>query len=127
MIADCMHRLYQEIGPYTLVSGMQGSVGLGSEPRTGADAMSVWTARTFLYIPVEEHHAEWRKHGKAAGPMRNEEMAKSQPDYAMGFIVNPNSMGSEHMLLMCKKYKIPWMVKRVGSYASLQFPKNGFM
>lgn len=40
---------------------------------TGADSWGiVWAKRRGL--PIERHPADWKKHGRAAGPVRNAEM-----------------------------------------------------
>lgn len=36
-------------------------------------------------IPVDAHPANWKKRGKAAGPIRNREMLALKPDYVVGF------------------------------------------
>ena len=47
----------------------------------GADALGEQYAKTYN-IPLTVFKADWNKHGKAAGPIRNREMAK----YADGLI-----------------------------------------
>jgi hypothetical protein len=44
-------------------------------------------------IPVKEFPADWDKHGKAAGHIRNAEMA----DYADGAILFPGGTGTKNM------------------------------
>ena len=48
--------------------------------------------------------ADWKKHGKAGGYIRNEEMAK----YADALIAfwNGNSKGTEHMINLANKYNL---------------------
>lgn len=55
-------------------------------------------------MPVKLFPADWNKHGKSAGPIRNEEMAK----YAKGCIVfwDGKSRGSADMVKKAKKYKL---------------------
>lgn len=53
-------------------------------------------------IPVEEYHAEWGVHGKAAGPLRNKRMIASGP----GGLVLPwfgDSPGSADILRLAVK------------------------
>jgi hypothetical protein len=51
---------------------------------TGADyAAFKWALNNG--IPVQTFKADWDKHGKAAGPIRNREMAKSGADIALAF------------------------------------------
>jgi hypothetical protein len=53
---------------------------------------------------VKEFPADWKVNGKAAGPIRNEEMAK----YADALILfwDGSSKGSLHMATMAKKYNL---------------------
>ena len=53
---------------------------------------------------IKRFPADWDKHGKAAGYIRNEEMAK----YADSLIAfwNGNSKGTEHMINLATKYKL---------------------
>lgn len=51
----------------------------------GADFMAGKFAK-WAGIPVKEYPADWRKNGKAAGPIRNAEMLKdSAPDLVIAF------------------------------------------
>lgn len=61
-----------------------------------------------ISVPVTKFPADWNKHGKAAGPIRNEEMAK----YAdvVFVLINNNSSGSLNMIKNAIKYKKPLMV-----------------
>lgn len=53
-------------------------------------------------VPVVEFPADWKLHGKAAGPIRNEQMAK----YADTLILvwDGKSPGSRSMLGLAKRY-----------------------
>jgi hypothetical protein len=53
---------------------------------------------------VTRFPADWNKHGKAAGYIRNEEMAK-YGDALIAFW-NGNSKGTEHMINLATKYKL---------------------
>lgn len=37
------------------------------------------------WITQEVYHPEWDKHGKAAGPIRNQEMADASPTHCLAF------------------------------------------
>lgn len=55
-----------------------------------------------LKIPVMKFPADWDKHGRAAGPIRNERMG----DYADALIaVHNNSKGTQHMIRYMKRLK----------------------
>lgn len=78
----------------------------GSCP-TGADAMAEeWAERNSVL--VERHPADWSKHGKAAGPLRNEEMAATKPDYCLVF---PGGSGTADMVRRAKAHGINVVVK----------------
>lgn len=51
---------------------------------SGADTLARLWAKS-KNIPVEGHPAHWDKYGRAAGPMRNAEMLKSNPDLVLAF------------------------------------------
>ncbi len=68
----------------------------------GADAFGHSVA-TNLHIPAVEVIANWNKHGKAAGPIRNKAMA------LLGdlLIVFPGGTGTQNMIDTMKKQKKP--------------------
>lgn len=51
---------------------------------SGADLLSAAVAYT-LGWSVEAHHADWGRHGRAAGPIRNQEMADAGADLCIAF------------------------------------------
>lgn len=60
----------------------------------GADSMARQWAR-IRGIPCITHHADWKRHGRSAGPRRNIAMLQLwQPTHAVGF---PGGKGTEHM------------------------------
>jgi hypothetical protein len=50
----------------------------------GADSWAGYIAG-MLGIPVEVHPADWARHGRAAGPIRNQEMLDSGIDLVVAF------------------------------------------
>jgi hypothetical protein len=58
----------------------------------GADAFGQWWAK-HNGIAVKQFHADWRTHGRAAGPMRNRQMA----EYADAVVLFPGGRGTESM------------------------------
>lgn len=56
----------------------------GQCPRGGVDYYADSWARENGFQP-ERHPADWKKHGKAAGPVRNTAMVASRIDYCVGF------------------------------------------
>lgn len=56
------------------------------------------------WVPIEEHPADWDKHGKAAGPIRNQEMLATGIDYVIAF---PGGRGTAHMKKIAEKAGVP--------------------
>jgi hypothetical protein len=75
---------------------------------SGADAIAerIWTE---LGGTVERHPADWRKHGKAAGMMRNREMISLGADILIGFCLD-NSPGTTNTIRLAKRVGIPTTV-----------------
>lgn len=46
-------------------------------------AATIWTSKG---LPTESHPAIWALHGKAAGPLRNQEMVDLGADFCLGFL-----------------------------------------
>lgn len=66
---------------------------------SGADEMGeIWASTRMLRLKVFE--ADWSKHGKGAGPVRNGKMAK----YADGLILFTGGRGTESMLGQAQKH-----------------------
>jgi hypothetical protein len=62
---------------------------------SGADAMAHFWAG-FNSLPIEVYHADWKRHGKAAGPIRNQRMIdQGKPDLVVAF---PGGRGTADML-----------------------------
>ncbi len=62
---------------------------------TGADALGKQFAQEF-HIPINEFPANWSRHGKKAGPIRNQHMA----EYADALVAfwNGKSRGTRNMI-----------------------------
>jgi hypothetical protein len=69
----------------------------------GADSWAGYVAGT-LGFDVEVHPANWAKHGKAAGPIRNQEMLNSGADLVMAF---PGGRGTQDMTSRAEKAGVP--------------------
>lgn len=78
---------------------------------TGADQLAREWAEA-QGIPVLEMRADWKKHGRKAGPMRNQSMIDlSAPDLVVAF---PGGRGTADMVRRAKKAKIPvWEVENL--------------
>lgn len=72
----------------------------------GADTMaSFWAG--FACIPIEVYHANWAKHGKAAGPRRNQRMLdEGKPDLVVAF---PGGRGTADMVRRAKAAEVQVM------------------
>jgi hypothetical protein len=65
----------------------------------GADSLAHRWARN-TYTPVESYPADWKRDGKAAGPIRNAKMlAEGKPDLVIAF---PGGNGTAHMVKIAK-------------------------
>lgn len=93
----------------TVLSG--GNPGLrdkaGNVLRRGADALGEHWA-TAHGIPVERFPADWDKHGRAAGPIRNEAMAREGD--ALVVFWDGESRGSYSMLCEMLERQKPYRV-----------------
>lgn len=69
---------------------------------TGADAYGEEFARIMAY-PLAKFPADWNKHGRAAGPIRNRQMA----EYADALILFPGGKGAADMKSAMKKLGKP--------------------
>ena len=70
---------------------------------TGADALAGRYATEYKH-DVQVFPADWRKHGNAAGPIRNAEMLQQKPDVCVMFM-HADSKGTKNMLKLCKAHK----------------------
>jgi len=53
---------------------------------TGADMCAAVSARA-MGLRVEQHTADWQRHGKAAGPLRNQAMVDAGADLCLAFML----------------------------------------
>ena len=69
----------------------------------GADSLAgAWAA--FNHVPALVFPANWTKHGKAAGPLRNQQMlTEGHPDAYLAF---PGGQGTADMVQRCRKQGI---------------------
>lgn len=65
----------------------------------GADRLAGFVARS-IGVEVEAHPADWKKHGKAAGPIRNQEMLDTGVDVVLAF---PGGKGTADMVRRAEK------------------------
>lgn len=73
----------------------------------GADTLAKeWAQRAAIprRVEVEAHPADWSKHGKRAGPIRNRKMADVGADLCIAF---PGGRGTSDMILKATAAWIP--------------------
>jgi len=71
---------------------------------TGADALAYeWASSRF--ITVHNVPADWKKHGKAAGPVRNKQMLHDYFPHAV--IAFPGGRGTDGMIKQAKAAGVP--------------------
>ena len=76
-LTEALDRVWDEIGPFTLVHGAA----------RGADQMGE-SHQAALRRPTESHPADWERFGKRAGYVRNAEMVSLGADLCVAFIHN---------------------------------------
>ena len=87
LVAATLDALLQEVGSFRLVEG--GAAGADREA-------CKWAYAQRGLVTHRQYHAQWKKHGRAAGPIRNREMlAKEQPDLVVAF---PGGKGTADMV-----------------------------
>jgi hypothetical protein len=73
----------------------------------GADSIA-GTDAAAMGFAVRSYPADWRRHGRAAGPIRNREMLQQRPDQVWAFHDDiHNSRGTADMLRIAKAAGIP--------------------
>lgn len=71
---------------------------------SGADSLAVDVAVCY-WLQFEVYKADWKTHGRAAGPIRNQQMIdEGKPDLCIAF---PGGAGTADMIRKCKKAGIP--------------------
>jgi hypothetical protein len=77
----------------------------------GADALAVAWAKDYAGrdVTVETFAADWDKHGKAAGPIRNTQMAAAGAGMVLAFPIGDrhHSPGTWHCIEACASRGIP--------------------
>lgn len=59
---------------------------------------------------VQRFSADWEKHGKAAGPIRNRDMLKSGADLVIAFRMDGESRGTDDMIAIAVAAGVPVVV-----------------
>src|SRR5690606_11824331 len=87
---------YHQTPPPTLVHG----------GAPGADSEAAYVAAYLLEWPVEAHPADWQRHGRAAGPIRNQQMVDSGADLVIAF---PGGRGTADLIRRAPGIPVPVM------------------
>lgn len=88
-------RLDQLAGPYTILHGAA----------KGADIIAANHAASKGY-EAHAYPADWARHGKRAGIVRNNEMLDQNPDLVIAFQLD-NSRGTQHTINEARRRGIP--------------------
>lgn len=89
LVNDALDRLHAQHAFTVLIHG----------DASGADRLSgEWAASKG--IQVEARPADWKKHGRAAGPIRNSQMLNEQPELVIAF---PGGKGTADMVRKAKQ------------------------
>lgn len=75
----------------------------------GADELGERYAR-WRGLPLQVYPADWRTHGRAAGPIRNEEMARNAD--ALIALWDGESPGTRHMIETARAAGLPVYIRR---------------
>ena len=76
----------------------------------GADLLAKTWARS-RGLPCQEERADWNKHGRKAGPIRNQHMLKTwRPQAVVAF---PGGAGTAHMKRIAKEAGVPVFTPRL--------------
>lgn len=88
---DLLDEIYEQEDIDTVISGDCKGVDQDGSEWAESKGIRVW-----------RYPAEWQKYGKRAGPIRNEEMAKT----ADAVVLFPGGVGTESMFNLAKKYNL---------------------
>lgn len=61
---------------------------------TGADTEAARSGQHLFHLQAEVHRADWKKYGRAAGPIRNKQMVELGADLCLAFPDHPKGQGS---------------------------------
>lgn len=106
----------RDIHDYNLVlaaleaSGIHSITEVVSGMAPGVDTLAVRYAQE-NNLPLAEFHADWRKHGKAAGPIRNRQMAEYGE--ALVAVWDGESRGTKNMIEEATKRGLRVYVHRI--------------
>lgn len=100
VIAKALHDATYRVSPRDVVVVHGGA--------RGADALAGAVAHEWEF-DVEVHPADWDRHGKSAGPRRNDAMVSLGADICLAFPLG-ESRGTRHCMAAAEKAGIPVIV-----------------
>lgn len=97
----------ERLGPGDTLTVVHGDCPTGAD-RFAHNWCAAQDAMTYTsYRVVEERYpADWDRHGKAAGPIRNQEMVDLGADLVLAFVFGP-SRGTHHCIAAAERAGIP--------------------
>jgi len=103
-IADALAQAWEDLGNPEGVTLVHGAC-----PHGGADQIAAQEASKRGWT-IEAHPADWAAHGKAAGPLRNQQMVDAGADITLAF-PQEGSRGTWDCIRRARKAEIPvWVV-----------------
>lgn len=76
----------------------------------GADSIAGYYAKAWKMEVIEEP-ADWKTHGRSAGPIRNQKMLYEHvPDVVYAFRLDGESKGTNHMIQIARDAEVPTYV-----------------
>lgn len=93
---------------------------------TGADTEAALHGQRLFNLQAEVHRADWKKYGRAAGPIRNKQMVELGADLCLAFPDHPKGEGSRgtwNCVDLAQQAGIPVLVvwgQRLWAYDSQQ-------
>ena len=90
---QCLNTLFNTERPRTIISGCA----------KGVDTLAIRYANEYN-LPLMKFPADWDTHGKAAGPIRNKQMAQNAT-HLVAFLA-PNSKGTRNMINQAKEHNL---------------------
>jgi hypothetical protein len=95
-----VYQILDELQPRVIISGAC----------SGADTIAADYARA-SGVDLIEMPAEWRRHGRAAGPIRNREMLGQSPDLVVAFHPDiKTSKGTRDMVRQAERAGVPVVI-----------------
>lgn len=91
---EILDKLLEEHGELELISGAA----------PGADSLAIQWAKA-RNVPYKAFPAKWKEHGRAAGPIRNQQMLdEGKPTFVIAF---PGHRGTQDMIVRAQHAGIP--------------------